>query len=282
MGTALDRGKVTACSEIPLGTTRSVVAAGFHEAPIRSTKNRCSPGRGAPTRVLVASSTSAAAKGTSLGGSPCSAPTCWASTPRLRRSERPTTAGDRPASPGPGPSSSPVRTGLSTQWSSARARTRRPVRASPARSGQGPRAGGKVRPGSGPPAPPGARSGWVDDQVAAEHYWRVGPYPARRRGDRPGRSRVHLSFAHRPSAATSTPWRGGPARRGHGRAVTAHPSPSSRPEASPPRPASRGCCCCRHDESAEGPSAGHVARCADMTRGQGSSDGGPGSQPCTR
>jgi len=41
-------------------------------------------------------------------------------------------------------------------------------------------------------------SGWVDDQVAAEHYWRVGPYlPDDVAIDQvaPG---VHLSFAHRP------------------------------------------------------------------------------------
>ena len=60
-------------------------------------------------------------------------------------------------------------------------------------------------------------SGWVDDQISGEHYWRIRAVPARRHGRRRGRARgrpaVHPSSA---SAATSTRWGSRAADRRHG------------------------------------------------------------------
>ena len=41
-------------------------------------------------------------------------------------------------------------------------------------------------------------SGWVDDHILEEQYWRVGPYLRRRLDDRGGGARRQLPFMHRP------------------------------------------------------------------------------------
>ena len=209
----------------------------------RSCRSRPSTSRGSNAVLDLGCGEGQLARRARRGSRP--GPGSWsASSPRPRSSPaRPARPADRATCGGRG-SSSRSGTALRRHRLLSRHRARDRPRRAPRRGG--PRCsapGGRFLLLVNHPMFQGSGSGFVDDQILGEHYWRVGPYL---REDvvfeevDPG---VRLRFAHRPLSRYVNPL------AALGCVLTRWRSPSRRRRSSKARstwnwnPRSRGCCC---------------------------------------
>ena len=87
-------------------------------------------------------------------------------------------------------------------------------------------------------------SGWIDDQILEEQYWRIGPYLVEDVSLEEIAPGVMLPFVHRPlSRYVNRLRRGRPAHRAHGGAGTAARASSPGRLSTPTRSRSPGCWC---------------------------------------